>query len=315
MYGDMKKHLSLREVGRLLEIPPSTVVYYRDRFSKYIPAEESPSGRLLYPHTSLEIFRTIRQCYRDKWNKDQTEAVLAEKFPMVRQNRIAGGDAGNLTAANAWFDPQMVDNLNAALNRLASALTRQEEVFDQLRRIELEIETLKQEGLKSEENHRRQIDQLAKVIDQLKANKESSREKGADHFQGVGKEPDKDILCQPLTVHYPPDRYLGLKDQSGVSLSLDQLIQIIRANAVGSKMATLSWRQHRDAWILTASLKTPLNQKEQTICMRVRAIRTPKGNKVTEVVDMDVADQRLSKDELLKFFKLLKTGMSGFDDA
>ena len=35
-------HYSLREIGRMLGIPPSTVVYYRDRFESCLPR---PVGR------------------------------------------------------------------------------------------------------------------------------------------------------------------------------------------------------------------------------------------------------------------------------
>lgn len=313
MNKELKKHLSLREIGRILEIPPSTVVYYRDRFPKYIPAVKSHSGRWLYPHSSLEIFKTIRQCYRDKWNKDQTETVLAEKFPTVRQTKRPDQVPCTRNEPQEGTEPQMAQNLDNAINKLASALDRQEEVFGQLRRMELKIQALQNDRAQSEEKYKQHIDQLVDEIDRLKAPSNSYRQQNTNHSHRFGKGPGHNILFQPMTVHYPPDRYLGLKDPLGRSLNIDQMIGTIEANAFGPKAVTLTWREHQGVWTMNASLKTPVNNNMQTLRIKVRATRTPKGNEVTEVMDMFIAGQRLSKDELLKFFKLLRAGIAGFD--
>lgn len=314
MISSSKKYLSLREVGRILEIPPATVVYYRDRFSKFIPSEANRNGRLVYPRKSLEIFKAIRRCYREKLDRDQIETILKSRFPRVRKHQYTYQNPGNQVMGYGWPDPQTVDHLCFSMDKLASALSRQEEMLGQLRHMGKELKRLKEENRQAGEAHNLAFSRLEKELAQLKMRQSTSCHKETGDFRLHRDELDKDIVRQPMTIHYPPDRYLGLLDHSGQPLNIDQMIQTIRENAFGPRVAIFEWRRSRDSWTLSACLKTPGGRDHKTIHIEVRPTSTPKGNPVTEVLDMRVAGRRLSKQELLKFFKLFKTSMSGFED-
>lgn len=82
-----KKYISLREVGRRLDIPPSTVVYYKDKFAKYIPSEGGGGRRRRYPVEVLEIIRRVREMFNDNWSTEQIERELALKFSVLMNDQ------------------------------------------------------------------------------------------------------------------------------------------------------------------------------------------------------------------------------------
>ncbi len=89
-----------------------------------------------------------------------------------------------------------------------------------------------------------------------------------------------------------------------------QLIETIRSNPSGSRAATFSWQARGGSWTLTAGLNSPGAGKDRKIVLLAKATVTPQGNSVTEVVRMIIEGRELSKEDLLKFFKLYKAGMS-----
>ena len=61
MAQETSSFLSLREIGRRLGIPPSTVVYYKDRFARFFPAAGGAGRRRRYPAESMDLIRRIRE--------------------------------------------------------------------------------------------------------------------------------------------------------------------------------------------------------------------------------------------------------------
>lgn len=311
-----KKYLSLREVGKILKIPPSTVVYYRDRFSDYIPAKESGSGRLVYPRESLEVFSTIRQCYRQKLNQEQTGEILTKNFTRSCGMRRHTSDQNRSEAhLPNWPDPRMIENLTHSMERLALALTRQEEMQGRLDAMQEELKQLKEDRNRTNQIHNQTMRRLEKELEQLKSRRQAARQRQTDHFKDHRDGPGFETLNNPMTLRYPPDRYLGLRDHTGEPITLDQVIAVIRQNTLETGQVRLQWRLKEGIWTLWASLrKNSWDQEKKTIRIDIRPAETPKGNSVTEVLSMQVAGRRLSEDELMKFFKLLKTGMTDFPD-
>ncbi|MBG0778291.1 MAG: MerR family transcriptional regulator [Desulfovibrionaceae bacterium] len=97
-----REFLSLREIARRLNIPPSSVAYYKDRFSAHIPKHGAGGRRVRYPAEALAVFREIRQMFDRNWTSEQVEQELAASFGAAEP---PGGGAGGLAggvAAGVW---------------------------------------------------------------------------------------------------------------------------------------------------------------------------------------------------------------------
>lgn len=74
----IRELLTLREIARRLDVPPSSIAYYKDRFARYLPAGEGRGRRLRYPVHVLDIFREIRSMYTRNVAAEQIEERLEE---------------------------------------------------------------------------------------------------------------------------------------------------------------------------------------------------------------------------------------------
>lgn len=74
----IRELLTLREIARRLDVPPSSIAYYKDRFARFLPAGEGRGRRLRYPVHVLDIFREIRSMYTRNVAAEQIEERLEE---------------------------------------------------------------------------------------------------------------------------------------------------------------------------------------------------------------------------------------------
>lgn len=79
----MTKYYSIADIARELDIPESTVRYYRDRFKNYVPAVKK-GGRKVYDNQALEALRIIAEGLR----KGETAATVEEQLSLVLSQTI-----------------------------------------------------------------------------------------------------------------------------------------------------------------------------------------------------------------------------------
>ncbi|MFV0421676.1 MerR family transcriptional regulator [Oleidesulfovibrio sp.] len=90
--------LSLREIGRRLDVPPSSIVYYKDRFVRFIPTAGGKGRRLKYPPEAVTLFKEIREMFERNLSAEEIESHLSEK------DVIAGAyGPGVQTGASGFF--------------------------------------------------------------------------------------------------------------------------------------------------------------------------------------------------------------------
>jgi hypothetical protein len=312
MEATPKKYITLREIGRNLSIPASTIVYYRDRFSKYIPFKQNPNGRCKYPTECLEIFKTIRRCFNQKWSWEQIEDELAAHYAVVPGKYGEPFEYGLNTPWTIADNQGLLKEMTASMAKIANALDRQRALSDQLHQFRDELSSLRDEKRQADEKHREQMIRLENELDRIKKahSQETFRQPRSEHARQGAPSPGSDFLTNPLTVHFPPQRYIGIRDSQNAALNLNQLIETIRDNSSGSKTVAFAWNQTGGSWTLTAGLKGPNAQKDRRITLQAKATVTPQANSVTEVIRMTIEDRELSKDDLLKFFKLYQSGIN-----
>ncbi len=118
----IRELLTLREIARRLDVPPSSIAYYKDRFARFLPAGEGRGRRLRYPVHVLDIFREIRSMYTRNVAAEQIEERLEELTAVLsaqggpgaqggepgdlhRRARTGGVDGGGAQASGAGAEP------------------------------------------------------------------------------------------------------------------------------------------------------------------------------------------------------------------
>lgn len=124
----IRELLTLREIARRLDVPPSSIAYYKDRFARFLPAGEGRGRRLRYPVHVLDIFREIRSMYTRNVAAEQIEERLEELAAMLsaqggpgaqggqpgdphRPARTGGVDGGGARASGAGAEPYRRERL------------------------------------------------------------------------------------------------------------------------------------------------------------------------------------------------------------
>ncbi len=312
MEATPKRYITIREIGRRLSIPASTIVYYRDRFSKFIPFRKNPNGRCKYPTECLEIFKTIRRRFHQKWSWEQIEDELAAHYAVVSDERGVSVENGSNSPWPKSDSHLLLKDISASMKKIAQSLDQQRAFSAQLHQFRNELSCLRDEKQQADEKYREQIARLEAELDRINKwhRQDTFREPESEQARNGNQWPGPDFLTNPLTVHYPPQRYIGIRDSHNAAFNLNQLIDTIRRNASGSKAVSFSWKGIGDAWTLTARLNDPNSQKGRQIILQAKATTTPQGNSVTEIVRMTIEGRELSKDDLLKFFKLYQAGIN-----
>ncbi|BFR48917.1 MerR family transcriptional regulator [Nitratidesulfovibrio sp. HK-II] len=90
----IRELLTLREIARRLDVPPSSIAYYKDRFARFLPAGEGRGRRLRYPVHVLDIFREIRSMYTRNVAAEQIEERLEELTAMLSAQGGPGAQGG-----------------------------------------------------------------------------------------------------------------------------------------------------------------------------------------------------------------------------
>ncbi|MHB1426471.1 MAG: MerR family transcriptional regulator [Gemmataceae bacterium] len=75
-----KERLINADIGRELDLPESTVRYYRDRFETFLPMVGQGRQRRYRPE-ALEVFRVIAGTLRNSGTADEVQDMLNRMFP------------------------------------------------------------------------------------------------------------------------------------------------------------------------------------------------------------------------------------------
>lgn len=97
----IRELLTLREIARRLDVPPSSIAYYKDRFARFLPAGEGRGRRLRYPVHVLDIFREIRSMYTRNVAAEQIEERLEELVAALSAPVGQHGQPGARSGARA----------------------------------------------------------------------------------------------------------------------------------------------------------------------------------------------------------------------
>lgn len=75
----MDKYYTIAEMGKILNIPESTVRYYRDRYSQYIPFK-GQARKKRYTEQALNVLRIIAEESNRNTTAEEIDELLGSKF-------------------------------------------------------------------------------------------------------------------------------------------------------------------------------------------------------------------------------------------
>src|SRR5947208_8285610 len=81
------RNYTLREIARELNLPESTIRYYRDAFEAYIPAV-GMGRRRRYPAEALDILRVIADGFAGNLAREDIEVQIQQVTPSSRTSAV-----------------------------------------------------------------------------------------------------------------------------------------------------------------------------------------------------------------------------------
>lgn len=291
-----KKYISLREVGRRLDVPPSTIVYYKDKFSKYIPSEGGGTKRRRYPVEVLEIFRRIREMFNNNWSTEQIERELALKFSM-----LVGGaaDQDNDQLYNKGAE-SFAHDIGAVLAKMSEALEDQSLFRSEIRSLRDEVAELRKERKASEEMYQRKVDSLEEQIREM--HKRANFKPGAADLDF----PSNEFLSSPLVI-CSDGEYLGVQGKGRKHFTLKDFVHLIERKVSDLMSVETSWKAQGENWVLVVRTSDTRKDKNQDIVLVSKKTVTPSNNTVTEIVRLNIDGNDAPDALLLTLFRQLKS--------
>jgi DNA-binding transcriptional MerR regulator len=138
----MSNTLTMAQIAQQLRLPESTVRYYRDKFSEWIPVVGEGRHRR-YPPEAVEILRIIANVLRNHGTPDAVIAVLSHSYPRtipatIPQQQTAAAqqqsESGLVEAFQALrvaveLQTQQIAGVHEELQQLLTQLNTREEAL------------------------------------------------------------------------------------------------------------------------------------------------------------------------------------------
>lgn len=293
-----KKYISLREVGRQLDVPPSTIVYYKDKFEKYIPSVGGEGRRSRYPVEVLEIFRRIRKMFNDNWSTEQIERELALKFSVLMDDQQSDQQIDQSVSAKDFR------GIAGVLSKMSDVLENQSLFRSEIRSLRDEVADLRRERKESESRYLERVAGLEKDIVKLKRSAPGGGQDGGIDF------PPADFLVSPLVIASEGE-YLGVQGKGKKHFSLKDFVLLIERKMSDSMVVETSWGRQNGHWVLVVRTEDSSKMREQNIVLVAKKTVTPSRNTVTEIIRLNIDGNDAPDALLLTLFRQLKTVFNG----
>jgi hypothetical protein len=233
------------------------------------------------------------------WSEDQLERDLAASFALLGRMEQGGELAPGESAA-------LADGVMRCMN---GALLKVSESLEAQALLRSELATLREEFLRagSERQSLMQAqDQRIRVLeDELQALRAQSllAEDALRHF------PSDEFLSRPLVVRSAQGDFLGVSVVSGQALCMGDFVRLVEQGGDFRRIVCTLWEQSGPDWFLTMSLSGQGAARRRCYVLETRAVLTPSGNHVTELVGMVEDGVAVSGDFLLQMFRQLRESL------
>lgn len=293
-----KKYISLREVGRRLDIPPSTVVYYKDKFDKFIPSEGGGGRRRRYPVEVLEIFRRIRKMFNDNWSTEQIERELALEFSGLLDGQQR--DQSFEQSDGPMASDVLAHEIAGVLSKMSDVLENQSLFRSEIRSLRDEVAELRKERRLAERSYSQRVESLEQEIASLRR-----KFSGRASSDGIDF-PPAEFLTSPLVI-CSDGEYLGVQGKGRSHFSLQDFVQLIERKMSDSVVVETSWKRQGEHWVLVVRTEDKGKGREQDVILVAKKTVTPSKNTVTEIIRLNIDGNDAPDALLLTLFRQLRS--------
>lgn len=301
-------YVSLREVGRQLGVPPSTIVYYKDKFSRYIPSAEGQGRQRRYPAEVVEVFRRIREMFSQNYTVDQIQRELALKFGSMMNSEgyeqsTRPGAASSLSGDGAQF--------RVLLERMSDALDNQVLYQAELKSLRDEVARLRNSRSDLLSRYGDRVENLErKVSDLVAANRELEERFRRERAGGAINFPPREYLDRALVIRSGKE-FLGVLGRGRKHFSLNDFVVLLERRMSESMDVETAWERTAGHWVLKINSKGKGHGGHQNIVLVTRNTYTPSKNSVTEIVRLNVNGKDAPQSLLLGLFRQIRTVFGG----
>lgn len=305
------QYLSLREVGRRLGIPPSTVVYYKDKYSSFLPSTGGDGRRQKYSVEVLEIFRRIREMYGMNWSTDQIENELTIKFGLLIDSIKNDQELINEAGLESSADMQtVVRGLSSVLGKVSDLLSNQTLFQSEIRDLRDELSSLRAEKRKLAADTNERIMDMAMEIGQLKRDRAELFRLLRKGEAVVGPDessfPTAEYLERPLVIKNSDGDYLGVAGKSRKHFSLEDFVKLLENSVHSHRSVDLKWEIKDGQWILVITASEDESAIQKRITLVTEENITPNKNTIVRIVSMNINDKAVPGALLFSLFKQIR---------
>ncbi len=315
----MSHQLSLREIGRRLNIPPSSVAYYKDRFQQYIPSTVGGGRRVKYPLQAVQTFKEIREMFNNNCSAEEIEEYLEHKYINDKKSEDV---RMNVQLNNKEFTAQahagcVADDISGVLRKMTDVIENQALFRAQIDSLRSEVASLQHDREQLEERYKLRIASLESEIEDLRQERTEMLKFFMDHVdasQGAGKNggegepaPGELFLTRPLVIRNEKQEYLGVSSKNR-AFTLQEFIRIMKRNNRHGKSVSTRWKQSEAGWVLhiaTSQDQGGENEAHEHI-LELQSTVTPNGNNVVQLTRMTIDGNQAPEPFLLMLFRKIK---------
>jgi hypothetical protein len=235
------------------------------------------------------------------WSVDQLERDLAASFSLLGRMEQGGALAPGESAALA---DGVMRCMNGALVKVSESLEAQAA----LRR---ELADLREEFQRVGNNHQSFLQTQDQRIRLLEDEVQVLRAQSLLAEDALRHCPSDEFLSLPLVVRSAQGDFLGLSVVAGTPLCMGDFVRLVEQGGDHRRIVCTLWEEHGTDWFLTMSLSGQGAARRRCYVLETRAVLTPSGNHVTELVGMAEDGVPVSDDFLLQMFRQLRESLQG----
>lgn len=321
--------LSLRQIARRLGIPPSTVTYYKDRFTNILPKPLGAGRNRRYPLEALQVFAEIRELFSLNWTAAQIEEHLG--VTAEREQALAPAVTGTPpTPPDARGAPYAQDAPGAAQSRddVLSSVLEAFAAFQDAAAKTQDVEALKREleaARKAQERLERELavreavflarieklaaqgkrleERLDKRLDKAFAHKDGGRDQAGESG------PSREELDLPLVILNEQGEYLGVSGGQK-PFSLGEFLGIMEKGGKKHRVQGMRWSRCGAIWSLSINSVDAAAKKTHEHVLETEGLVTPLGNRVMRLVSLNIDGQATPQHLLLLLFRNIRDGFA-----
>lgn len=304
--------LSLREIARRLDLPSSTVAYYKDRYRTFIPSSAGAGRRQRYGLPVLKVFKRIREMYDMSSSASQIERDLERRF----------GRSGGGSGEGAGSDP-----VTRLQERISGLLTDQTLFRREIGSLKSEVETLRARLDEARTERRTETDALRARLSEARSRHEAEADtlrreaaalrdentRLADYIEKhirrgnpLHSKPSEAFLNLPLVVRSERGEYLGVAATGRGTFTPKRLVALIQKSACATRSVEIHWDRDQSHWVLKVLTNDPACGREQALVFMLAENRTPSRNLVARLAHLIVDGNEVPDHFLLGFFRQLR---------